>query len=157
LGIRITTDFIEEVEKPLGGRLFAVQRLGVGSWPRTDGLDSVVIAPEAWRARMDIESVSQPPVVFNFDVTPDRSAGAIGVAGWRADKRSHVEVVEHKRRTGWIVDRMVELVRDHKPLAVVCDASGPAASLLPELTQALRDADLLAELHEVARRQSRAR
>lgn len=154
LGIRITTDFIEEVEKPLGGRLFAVQRLGVGSWPRTDGLDAVVIAPEAWRACMDIESVSQPPVVFAFDVMPDRSAGAIGVAGWRTDKRAHVEIVpasdtvDRKRGTGWIVERMVELVGRHKPLAVVCDASGPSSSLLSELAQALRNADLLAGLHE---------
>lgn len=148
LGIRITTDFIEEVEKPLGGRLFAVQRLGVGSWPRTDGLDAVVIAPEDWRARMDVESTAKAPVVFNFDVVPDRSSAAIGVAGWRADKRAHVEVVEHKRGTGWVVDRMVDLVRDHKPTAVVCDGSGPASSLLSDLLKALKDAELLQTLHE---------
>lgn len=148
LGIRISAEHVAHEQRSMSARSFAVERLAVGDWPRTDGLDGVVISPEDWRARMDVESTAKAPVVFNFDVVPDRSSAAIGVAGWRADKRAHVEVVEHKRGTGWVVDRMVDLVRDHKPTAVVCDGSGPASSLLSDLLKALKDAELLQTLHE---------
>jgi hypothetical protein len=141
LGIRITPGWIREVEAPpgLSHRGFAVQRLGVGDWPRTDGLDGVVITPEAWAACADPESRKTGAVCFSLDVARDRSYGAIGVSGFRADGKLHVEVVEHKRGTGWIVARIVELVKTHSPLAVILDASGAVSSLVPELIKALKE------------------
>lgn len=136
LGIRITTEHVAREQRSMDPRTFAVERLGVGDWPRTDGLEGVVITPEAWASRVDRESSALNPVCFALDVNPDRTAGAIGVAGHRSDRRSHVEIIEHKRGTGWMVPHTVELVRDHKPLAVVCDASGPVATLLAALAEA---------------------
>jgi hypothetical protein len=136
LGIRITTEHVAREQRSMDPRTFAVERLGVGDWPRTDGLDGVVITPEAWASRIDRESSALNPVCFALDVTPDRSHGAIGVAGPRPDRRCHVEIIEHKRGTGWMVERVAGLVVSHKPVAVVCDASGPAASLLAELAEA---------------------
>jgi hypothetical protein len=148
LGIRITPGYVAKEQRSMSARAFAVERLGVGAWPRTDGLDGVVIAPEKWAARTDLDSTATGPLCFEIDVTPDRSRSAIGVAGRRDDDRTHVEIVEHKRGTGWVADRIVELVERHKPTAAILDASGPVAALLPELTQALRDADLLASLKD---------
>jgi hypothetical protein len=69
--------------------------------------------------------------VFAFDVAPDRSSAAVSVAGWRDDGLSHVEVMEHKRGTGWVVDYLAERVERHQPAAVVfCDEKVPAASLV---------------------------
>lgn len=135
LGIRITTEHVAREQRSMDPRTFAVERLGVGDWPRTDGLEGVVITPEAWAGRIDRESIVLDPVCFAFDVTPDRTAAAIGVAGLRTDGLAHVEIVEHKRGTGWVVGRIAELLEEHKALGVVCDASGPAASLLPELAE----------------------
>lgn len=136
LGIRITTEHVAREQRSMDPRTFAVERLGVGDWPRTDGLDGVVITPEAWASRVDRDSSALNPVCFALDVTPDRTAAAIGVAGLRSDQRAHVEIIEHKRGTGWLVARALELVAAHKPSGVICDASGPIASLLPELSDA---------------------
>jgi hypothetical protein len=136
LGIRITTEHVAREQRSMDPRTFAVERLGVGDWPRTDGLEGVVITPEAWASRTDRESSALNPVCFALDVNPDRTAGAVGVAGLRTDRRSHVEIIEHKKGTGWIVPLAAELVLSHKPVGVVCDASGPIASLLSELADA---------------------
>jgi hypothetical protein len=119
----------EHVE--VDARSFAVERLGVGDWPEIrddqtgDGLDL-----EEWLALTDRTSRVQDPVRFAFDVTPDRAWSSIGVAGRRSDGRLHVEVVEHRRGTKWVAERVVELVRRHDTDDPVCDATGPAGSLI---------------------------
>jgi hypothetical protein len=45
-------------------------------------------------------------------------------------------VIDNRRGTDWMHDRLLHLKRTHKPAAVVCDASGPAGSLVPGLEQA---------------------
>lgn len=132
LGLRISEEHVEKERRSMDPRTFAVERLGVGDWPAIDG-DSGVIDAETWAALADTGSVAEDPVAFAFDVTPDRSSGAIGVAGGRPGGGCHVEVVDHHRGTGWMVARVAELVGRHRPRAVVCDAAGPASSLLPEL------------------------
>jgi hypothetical protein len=76
------------------------------------------------------------PVVFAFDVTPDRAWSSIAVAGRRSDGLAHVEVVEHRPGTSWVPDRVAELVATHTPLAVVADPSGPAGGLFADVTRA---------------------
>ena len=86
-----------------------------------------------WAACLDERSRVLDPVCFAFDVRPARSAGAIAVAGFREDGRVHVEIVEHMKGTGWIPDRLAALLDRHDATAVVCDDSGPAASLVKPL------------------------
>jgi hypothetical protein len=117
-------------------RTFAVERLCVGDWPRTDGLVNIVISQERWAELVDEVSAPRDPVVFTLDITPDRRRSAIAVAGKRTDELLHVEIVEHRAGTGWVVERLVELVAKHQPLAVLCDGVSPAASLVRELKQA---------------------
>ena len=114
-------------------RTAAVELLGIGDWPRTDGLSELVIALEQWIALTDVDSKMLGSPCFAFDVTPDRSMGTIVAAGKRADKRVHVEVIDRRAGTGWIAARLAELVKTHRPVGVVCDATSPAGSLLPEL------------------------
>jgi hypothetical protein len=52
----------------------------------------------------------------------------------------HLEVIEHQSGTGWVADRMRELVEKYEPCAVALDASGPAGSLIAALNAA--DVDL---------------
>lgn len=135
LGIRIRPEHVAHEQRSMDARTFAVERLGVGDWPATDDSARQVIELELWGKREDLTSRPLSPVRFTYDITPDRSAAAIGVAGRREDGRRHIEVVEHKRGTGWVAARLAELVAAHTCGPVVCDASGPAASLLPELAQ----------------------
>lgn len=136
LGIRISQEYVSDEKDALDPRSFAVERLGAGAWPRTDGLDGVVIAPEVWAALIDGSSAPVDPVCFAVDVDPDRSHGAIGLAGRRSDGLGHLELVERKRGTGWIVERVKGLVDTHRPVGVVVDGKSAAASLLADFQDA---------------------
>lgn len=133
LGIRITEEHVAKEHRSMDPRTFAVERLGVGDWPRVEGEDGAVISVKAWLSLVDPHSEPVDPLVVVFDVAPDRSSAAVCVAGNRDDGLSHVEVMEHKRGTGWVVDYLAGRVARHQPMAVLYDEKSPAASLVNEL------------------------
>lgn len=133
LGIRISPEHVAREQRSMDGRTFAVERLNVGDWPRTDDEVDAVIGPETWRALTDLKSKPQDPVCFAFDCSPDRSTSAIAVAGLNAAGRRHVEVVQRGSGTRWVVDRLADLVQRHRSDQVICDGGGPASSLLAQL------------------------
>ncbi len=133
LGIRIAPSHVERERKAMAHRTFAVERCNVGDWPAPDGSDERPIDPEEWANLVDRESEVLDPVWFALDVPPDRSWGSIGAAGKRRDGLSHLEVVDRRSGTGWMVDRACELVANHGSAGVVVDGKGPAGSLVPEL------------------------
>jgi hypothetical protein len=132
-GIRISAEHIAREKESMAARTFAVERLGVGDWPRTDGQAERVITDEKWDAGADRASKVIDPICFAFDVTPDRSRSAIAASGFRADGLLHGEIVAHRRGTGWVVDWLEERLKKHQVAVVLCDAAGPAASLLGAL------------------------
>lgn len=132
-GIRIGEDAIEDELRSLDRRSFAVERLGVGDWPPTDPDSGAVISPAAWVGLVDRSSSLQDPVCLAFDVTPDRAFASVAAAGRREDGLAHVEVVEHRQGTDWLPARLLELEARHQPAAVLCDRSGPVASLVDRL------------------------
>ena len=134
LGIRISEEFVEGERRAMPDEMFARERLGV--WPpEADGTWQVIRESE-WRSRGDLSSGIEGLMAFAVDVTPDRKYASIGVAGRRPDGQRHVEVVEHRPGTSWVVARAAELVERHDPCAFVIDASSPAGSLLSELIDA---------------------
>ncbi len=111
-------------------RVFAIERGGVGDWPsllETDG----IIDPEAWAQLADPGGVITGKGVFALDVSPDRAWASIAVAGKRGDDLLQVEIVEHRRGTGWVVPWLAE-----RKSKVILDARSPAGSLIPALEQA---------------------
>ncbi|MEV4093802.1 hypothetical protein [Streptosporangium saharense] len=98
--------------------------------------DWSVISQDAWTSIADPASKLVDPVAFALDATPDRSMGAIGVAGRRADSLEHAEVVDHRPGMGWMVARTLELMQRWRPCAVVVDGAGPAGSLIAPLEAA---------------------
>jgi hypothetical protein len=105
-------------------------------WPGEIPADWQVIAEADWLALAAPPSTPVDPVAFAADVTPDRSAAAIAVAGVRGDGLGHVEVVDHRPGTGWVVGRLVELAAKWGPCAIVVDEVGPAGSLVAPLEAA---------------------
>lgn len=142
LGIRITTEYVESERDALDARSFAVERLGTGDWPSTQVGGDQKISLQTWRQPelIDRKSKVEDPVCLSFDVTPDRSWASIGVAGDREDRLGHLEVIEHRRTTNWLVERIVDLTLEHDPVAIVWDTRSPAASLETKLRAALEDA-----------------
>jgi hypothetical protein len=78
--------------------------------------------------------MAEAPFVFAFDVNPERDRGAIGVAGYAGDDVV-LEVVDDRRGTWWMVDRICELNERHRPAAWLVEGRSPAASLIPELVK----------------------
>jgi hypothetical protein len=142
LWIRIDPDYIAAERQALAPRTFAVERLGVGDWPSTEGASRDGIDPEVWDALADPASKVTNRVCFVFDVRPDRAWSSIAVAGKRTDTLGHVEVVDRRKGTGWVVNRLVDLAGRHSDAEFVCAGNSPAASLLP----ACKDAGLTVEV-----------
>ena len=136
LGIRILPEHVAAEERSMDRRSFSVERLGVGDWPAVDGSGSTVIDLDLWVGLEDPSSEPNEPLWFALDVSPDRATASISVAGRRDDGLYHVEVVDRRRGTGWLVQRCVELAEKHDPDGFVCDAIGPVASLLEPLLEA---------------------
>ncbi|WP_327329848.1 terminase [Streptomyces sp. NBC_01201] len=136
LGYRLTLEHTERERLTMSDEIFARERLGVGDYP-SDGEDTWrVISEDVWRALADGTSAMADPVSFAVDVTPERSHAAICAAG-RSGEAVHVEVVDHRPGTGWVVERLVELVEKWEPCAVVIDPGGPAGSLIPAVRKEL--------------------
>ena len=136
LGIRITSEYVSREHASMGKVGFGRERLGVGNYPSESGdLWSVVPEP-VWRDLADAESQAGDPVVFAIDATPSGTHAAIGMAGAREDGLGHGELIEHRRGTGWVVERAVELKERWAPLPFVVDPRGPAGFLIPDLEAA---------------------
>jgi hypothetical protein len=130
----IAESYMADEIETMPARVAAVELGNVGDWPRTDGLEESVISIEDWDALLVEDSVLQEPFCGAFDVSPERH-GAIAVAGRNQDDRFHMEVHENRPGTGWMVDRICEM--DERGIfdLWVCDATGPASSLLLELKE----------------------
>ncbi len=135
LGIRITSEWVQTERKSMNPREFAVERLGVGDWPRTDGVLQQVLPIEDWNALVDIGSVIVDPVVIAFDIGGDRT-GSIAAAGRNKQRLWHVEVFDNRNGTAWLVDKLKGYVDRNNPGLVVCDAYGPVASVLHQVEEA---------------------
>jgi hypothetical protein len=135
LGIRITLEHVETERESMSPRGYARERLSVGNYP-TEAGGWEVISEAAWTATADEESQALDPVAFAVDVTPDRSAAAIAMAGVRRDGLLHLEVIDHRPGTAWVVDRMADLIERWSPCAVALDAGGPAGSLVADFDDA---------------------
>jgi hypothetical protein len=97
-----------------------------------------VIPLAAWRSVQD--PAAGPPetgrVAFGFDVAVDRSDGAV-CAAWRdADGTARVEVADYRDGTGWLADRIPELIERWRPRVVSFDAAGPALDIADVLARA---------------------
>lgn len=129
LGIRIAEEHVDREFAAMPEVEFARERLGI--WDEGAGSDSAMNI-ELWHRCFDGTSRALDPVAFGVDVSPDGN-GSICVAGSRPDGLSHVEVIDCRPGTQWLVPRLSELVSRWTPSCVVLDAGSPAGALLPEL------------------------
>lgn len=133
LGRRLAVTAIRAERQALAGAPteFARERLGWWEDP-AEGAESVVDL-EQWRRLGDVGSQIVGSPTFAVDVTPDRGRGSIAVAGARADKLVHAEVIRNERGTGWIVAAVAAIAKRASVRRVTLDASSPAGSLIPAL------------------------
>lgn len=136
LGYLISPAHVKLERASMADQTFYVERLGVGNWPDTSGGEQVIGA-EHVTATQDEGSTITGAMRLAVDVTPDRLHAAIGVAGFRADDLAHLEVVDHRAGTSWVVARVVEIRKNQGiDTPVYLDDKGPAGSLAPDLVAA---------------------
>jgi hypothetical protein len=138
LGFLISEETVSEEATSSGlGDRFIVERLG--AWkPKLTGGGESVISEETWDSLLDASSKrgKDKPIVFAVDVTPSREYACISAYSIRDDGLGHVEVIDHRKGTGWLVDRLATLSQRWDPLMIVADLKGPVASLLVDLEKA---------------------
>lgn len=128
---RIDEEFVEREREMLTDEEFARERLCL--WGTTSSQPP--IDPDLWLRLLDDTSKPGAEKTFAVDLPPDRKSASISVASWRPDGRLHVEVVDHRPGTLWVADRAAQLDAKWKPNMWLLDPSGPAGSLIVELTK----------------------
>jgi hypothetical protein len=134
LGIRIVEDYVAGELAALGPEKFSVERLGL--WPPDGDARWAVIPRGDWQAAADPDSTAVDPVAFAVTLSSDRQWATIAAAGRRADGLTHVEIVDRRPGTGWVITRLADLIARWSPCAVVIDRGSPASSLAAEADEA---------------------
>jgi hypothetical protein len=126
LGIRITEEFVAH-ELPLLGALFAPERLGLWLPPAADA--TRFLDPKRWAALADPDSQPGDDLAIAVETTLDRTWSSIGLYAPRPDGLGHIEVIDHRPGTDWVVERVVELRGRYRPVGIGLDLRGPAGAL----------------------------
>lgn len=89
-----------------------------------------------WSALADTASKVAGDMALAIDVSALRDWASIGVASLRPDGRVHLELVDRRAGTDWLVPAVVQLAKLHRPVAVAVAGRSPAASLIDDLVAA---------------------
>lgn len=133
LGIRIPLEYIRSEHESLVAAgaepEFRQERLSI--WPAVDVLGSV-IPVDLWAACLEPDGALEPTAKFSFGVavSPDRDWASVGVAGYRPDGTTYVELIKHEPGVDWLLPYLVDLVARRKPDCVAVDKGGPAGLML---------------------------
>lgn len=137
LGIRIDEEFVRNemrtlCETPEGIAEFARERLGIREGG--DG-EAGVIPYDKWVELGDRGSTVRTSLSYGLSVSPDGQWSSFASAGRRPDGLVHVDTVDRRPGTAWVVDRAKELGASRRVPVRVNPAAAEGA-----LIRALRDA-----------------
>lgn len=136
LGLRIDPEFVKIEHASMPIEVFLRERLGV---PDAEVGEVVpVFTDDEWAAVEDRASEIVGPTVLALDMPPDRSKVSIAVGGRRADGVTHVEIIERRAGTRWLVTELARLLSVHDIRHVLLTPGGPAGAVLPDVEEACR-------------------
>ena len=136
LGELIAVEHMYRELRSMSRRTFAVELLGVGAYPDTEGETNELISFEAWLELADESATMDDPLVLAFDVSPSRRSSIVALGATGHGDELLVELVDSRDGTAWLPDRLVQLSRRHDVLEVVCDGYGPAVSIAAQVEEA---------------------
>jgi hypothetical protein len=134
---RISIDYVRAERRALTPEEYARERLG---WWDEPAFGTNGIPDDDWKGCADRDSSLVEPVCLALDVAPGHTSASIVACGHA------IHVVEHRRGTSWVVERLVELVAQHTVTAIGLDPAGPAGALIPDLEKAGYTTDGILEL-----------
>ncbi|MFD3654341.1 terminase [Streptomyces sp. NPDC058620] len=95
------------------------------------------VPKKMWPGLVDAASRPGEDMAFSIDVSQDRAWSSIGMASVRDDGLVHLEVLDRRAGTAWVVPAITRLAELWNPLVVAVAGSGsPAASLIDDLQTA---------------------
>lgn len=125
---RISDESLSSLLAGMGPDLFIREHLGVWE-PEPGSAEGAPIPSTVWAGLRDEGSDWASHLCLGLDVAPSHHMSCFGVAARRSDGRLHVEPVERRAGTGWVVDRAVELhAKWRVPVRVV--KGSPAAAFV---------------------------
>lgn len=133
LGLTIRESKIASFYRGMKGKPYEFRRAYLNIADTERILEWIVISEADWTTSADPGSVPTGRLAIGVDAAPQQVAGAVAVCGRREDGLKHGELVDHRPGTAWLKDRVLELVRRHKPTALVIDPRGPAGPVLTDL------------------------
>lgn len=133
-GIRIEEDFLESEYRLLGPEKFAMEHLGLWLPPAAD--EARLLDPARWAELADPASQAGDDLAIAVETTLDRTWSSIGLYSPRPDGLGHIEVIDHRPGTDWVVARVVELRDRYRPVGIGLDVRGPAGALEEDLRAA---------------------
>lgn len=87
-----------------------------------------------WPLRAQVGATTDgAQLALAVDITPARDHACIGVAALRPDGRMHLELIDLRPGTDWVVGALQRLRELWKPVAIGLDDKGPSGSLLVDL------------------------
>lgn len=128
LGYRIRLDTIRFERESMPPAEFRRERLGVPDMPQAAG-GAPEIDIDAWTALADPLSRTTGSVAFVVDVSPNGRSACIALGGLRADGLLHIEIVDHREGTDWVMPRRKELSERFPHAVWALDPAGPAVQL----------------------------
>lgn len=129
LGSRIRWETVEAERAAMDEETFMRERLGL--WNSATG--TAVISQEQWQSIADPESQPGSGLVLAVDMNPARTTASLVIASVRDDEKTHVEFVDQRQGTGWVLGRITQICEQHGIKSVVIDSVGPAASLIEQI------------------------
>jgi hypothetical protein len=131
---RVSIDFLERELTVLGPDGFAQEYLCVWA-PDPNDVGGAGLGIPNWHDLARPTSTIVDGQQWAVAVSDDRQWASLGKAGRNSEGAYHVEWMEHRPGTGWIVPMVADYYRQ-KPIAIRVHKSGPEASLIPELVEA---------------------
>jgi hypothetical protein len=134
MGYRITEKGMAGMRAKLLPDDFSRECLGV--WPRNSGEMWAVIPRADWLAAAYPAAERPSTVAFAVTLSTDRRWATIAAAGPIGGGLHLVHIADRREGTGWVIERLQELIARWKPVAVVIDKGSPASSLATEAEEA---------------------
>ena len=129
---RVPIEFLERELMVLGPVGFAQEYLCVWAPEPGGGLVEALI-PD-WDALDNEASVIAANQQWALAVSPDRRWASIGKAGRTSEGKLHVEWMEHRSGTGWVIDKVVEYY-GQKAVPIRVHKSGPEGAFIAPLRE----------------------
>lgn len=133
IGFRLSLSHVAKERRSMSKRMYEVERLGIGYWPKEGDEVERPIDPEVFAQRVDREPNFAESVAIAIDGDPAGKWISIGAAKMKRNGGVHVEVGFHEKPSRAVLAFIISLVSRWDPCAVIVDSKGPVAYLRQEL------------------------